>query len=289
MNAGIDYGMGLSNIDQSTGIRFGVISINSLPGWILNEEEPDYGEPSCPECGSEDITLDEDDDSQMVCHSCDHSFDEQDQLPEEPRSWKLEADGVTMTRNGDDSDYFIDKSPFYTLCQFCSPCAPGAGYVTNQVEDGVKTYCPPPSWYRDHDEEVPFKTYSVRTGKAVPGKPIRKSFGKKIRKYSRQLPTIHQMKQNFYDFLFEELRALASYHGLEQSVAAGSPQFPNASPALIAEAKVEAFARCYERLFNCISNQYTIHRPLVLAGKRSAKVHKLTRMAMSILKAKISK
>ena len=49
--AGIDYGMGRTNIDPETGIRYGVISQHSIMPEAMEDMEPDYGLPTCPECG----------------------------------------------------------------------------------------------------------------------------------------------------------------------------------------------------------------------------------------------
>src|SRR5437870_3160567 len=49
----IDYGLGRSNVDLETGIRYGVIPSNVIAEFFLDEFEPDYGEPTCPKCGNE--------------------------------------------------------------------------------------------------------------------------------------------------------------------------------------------------------------------------------------------
>src|SRR5688572_15841054 len=50
---GIDYGMGVSNVDRETGIRFGVISQHSVMPEALDDFETDYGDAHCPKCGNE--------------------------------------------------------------------------------------------------------------------------------------------------------------------------------------------------------------------------------------------
>ena len=67
--AGIDYGLGQSNINHDTGIRFGVIHQNAVGQAWFDESEPFYGMLECPECGNA---------MQMeggcsVCHSCGYS------------------------------------------------------------------------------------------------------------------------------------------------------------------------------------------------------------------------
>lgn len=59
MSAGIDYGMGTTNIDLDTGIRFGVIPANDLGESWYESSEGDYGPASCGKCGNEAVEMDE--------------------------------------------------------------------------------------------------------------------------------------------------------------------------------------------------------------------------------------
>lgn len=63
---------------------------------------------------------------------------------------------------------FILKSPYYTYAQFCSPCAPGAGYLPSPLKDrpaGNKTYCLGHDWFEDGT--APYRVYSVKTNKEM--------------------------------------------------------------------------------------------------------------------------
>jgi hypothetical protein len=42
MGKGIDYGMNKTNIDHTTGIRYGVINIGDLNEWAYESFEADY-------------------------------------------------------------------------------------------------------------------------------------------------------------------------------------------------------------------------------------------------------
>jgi hypothetical protein len=64
---------------------------------------------------------------------------------------------------GSDGDIFITKSPYYTVCGFCSPCAPGAGYLTDKSED-CAAFCFGPDWF---DGPVPYLIYRVSDGMLV--------------------------------------------------------------------------------------------------------------------------
>lgn len=59
-NYGIDYGMGRTNMDTDTGIRFGVIPANDITQSWYDSSDPDYGKPSCGECGNEAVDLNAD-------------------------------------------------------------------------------------------------------------------------------------------------------------------------------------------------------------------------------------
>jgi hypothetical protein len=132
---GIDYGNGKANIDDATGIRFGVISCNSFSCDAQNDFEPDYGRPDsfeCPDCGeSLSVTNKEWGDS-VECKDCDESYDID--LPDcvESCGWTYEKDRYVIT-DCLDNDAMIIKSPFYTYAQFCSPCVPGAGNLDNTL------------------------------------------------------------------------------------------------------------------------------------------------------------
>lgn len=180
MNAGIDYGMGTTNIDHDTGIRFGVIPQNDVLQAWADSSEPHYGPPTCPKCGNEarhteDLTgkhpdVDEYDCARgacgdFACDDCAYLFDGEDAFGDEPISYVLDGDGY-LAECGSDGDIFIIRSPYFTHAQFCSPCAPGAGYLANPYDDGPKTYCFAADWF-DDDSPCPYPVYRVDTGELV--------------------------------------------------------------------------------------------------------------------------
>jgi hypothetical protein len=147
--AGIDYSHGMSNVNRETGIHYGIIPLRSVADWAMEEFEPFYGKPHCPECGTE---IDAD---SMGC-TAHGEIHPEDAYPDTPLSWTYEGDGYSLAM-GEDSDIWVFKSPFTTHAQFCSPCAPGAGYLANPCDGGPLTYALGPDWY---DEENPMP-YSV--------------------------------------------------------------------------------------------------------------------------------
>lgn len=175
--AGIDYGLGKSNIDQENGIRFGVIHHRELGEAWYEGAQPNYGKPQCPECNGEAVEFDEekhakfkDNDPKFggadyACESCEKVLIDMEVFPESPISWTYEEDGYKAEQGGEDTDVFVVKSPYYTHAQFCSPCAPGAGYLMNPCKDGPKTYCFGHDWFPEN--KAPYPVYSVETGEEV--------------------------------------------------------------------------------------------------------------------------
>ena len=163
--SGIDYGRGKTNIAES-GIRYGVIHQNHVLQAWADSSEPDYGEVTCVECG-EPIP----DDGECSEHGC--NADDFHDLAE-VQHFVLADEGYEAISD-DSGDIFVTKSPYYTYAQFCSPCAPGACYLTNPLETvGVlervrmannRAYCFGHDWF---DEGVaPYRVFRVGTGEEV--------------------------------------------------------------------------------------------------------------------------
>lgn len=178
---GIDYGNGLSNIDNSTGIRFGVISQNEVLQAWADSSEGYYGKPHCPKCGNQadepkefgetfadgvpdDYTEERHESNDFVCVECKHFFGSESAYGDDPISHFID-DGEYQAECGESGDIFISKSPYFTRAQFCSPCAPGACYLTNPCDDGERAYCFSHDWFEDG--KAPYPVYSVATGEIV--------------------------------------------------------------------------------------------------------------------------
>jgi hypothetical protein len=160
---GIDYGMKQSNIDVSSGIRYGVISQNECLDFWAETSEAYYGSPHCPYCGGE---LKKDKEYQR-CPHCRKSLVDESLYGDDPISYYI--DDETYTAESDDyGDIFICKSPYITYAQYCSPCAPGACYLMNELSEKClnnRAYC------FGHDcfdnNKAPYRVYSVKTGKEI--------------------------------------------------------------------------------------------------------------------------
>ena len=154
---GIDYGLGKTNINTKTGIRFGIISVHSLHNCVYEDFEADYGNPNCPECGDD---VEESDQRDWYCPKCRKHWYSDHCYPEDPVSSTYDDGDLKMSLDND-NDVWVFQSPYYTLAQFCSPCAPGAGNLENFCpEGGAKTYCLGPDWF--NDDKPPYTVYSVK-------------------------------------------------------------------------------------------------------------------------------
>jgi hypothetical protein len=121
--AGIDYGNSKTNIDTTTGIRYGVIRLHSI------NDSFDYFSPVYDE--------DADEFSDPVC-------------------FEYSDEGFELRYNPDSSFIWVFKSPYVTECKFCSPCVPGAGDLDNPIKDGIKTYCLDSSWFENKTAPYPY-------------------------------------------------------------------------------------------------------------------------------------
>ena len=202
--AGIDYGMGTTNVDMETGIRFGVISQNAVGQAWYDSEELDFGPPCCGKCGNEASSMDDipfdlddldaagkanrfqrhdlleipeefqdecfgkqlwsDEGRDHACLQCARSFDSDEAYGDEAIGSHYDSEGYKCFGSSD-GDIFIEKSPYYTFAQFCSPCAPGAGYLTNHCPNGPKTYCFGTDWFMDG--ECPYPVYRIDNDECI--------------------------------------------------------------------------------------------------------------------------
>lgn len=170
MSKGIDYGMGLANVDPITGYRYGVISSHSVGTAWYEDAEADYGEPTCGKCGNAatphaDVAEDTEEwDSALhecadyACLACRYVFGSESAFADEPIGYSFEDDEYTLT-DCLDSDIFVLRSPYYTLAVYCSPCVPGAGDLNTPDDDGARTLCLGHEWFEDG--KAPYRVFRV--------------------------------------------------------------------------------------------------------------------------------
>lgn len=202
---GIDYGMGRTNIDAKTGIRYGVIPFHDLSSWWHDASEPEYGEPHCPKCGREaqgiagaqqdydERNVDEygEDNlpelSALRPHSCDDYgcarcgvyFGSDEVYSDDPLGFSLDDGEYKAWQSSDDCDVCVFRSPFVTFAPFCSPCAPGAVYLRDGAASGDAVgYCFGHDWFESG--LAPYPVYDaaafVADGSLVEVFPVGLSF-----------------------------------------------------------------------------------------------------------------
>jgi len=184
-NPGIDYGMGKVNIDHETGIRYGVVNQGEVLQAWADSSEAEYDNDHCPECGHDLRTRKN---GNLFCPGC-KEFDPETSFDmQEAEAFTYDKDGYICTQSADDPDIFIIKSPYFTYAQFCSPCAPGAGYLMSPftmskempIDDSLplggyaahaiasgfpKVYCFDHSFF--DNGKAPYPVFSVETGELV--------------------------------------------------------------------------------------------------------------------------
>lgn len=159
---GIDYGFGLTNIDNESNIRFGVISMHEVCQAWCDSSEGEYAAPErsdcdCPECGHNDGDQHDWGDD-LVCEECGHDWELESPDCVEPIAHNCTDSEYEARQSNDDSDIFITKSPYFTICGFCSPCAPGAGYLMTRSDD-CRAYCFGHEWFESG--RAPYPVYKV--------------------------------------------------------------------------------------------------------------------------------
>lgn len=159
----IDYGFGKCNLNPETGIRYGVISGQYLETEILEK----FYEAGLDHLVSEFEarvtkalleTLKEETqfstfESTGVDAFREHlkDFHWAEYLDLSPFGdclcGRYEEAGIIAEQHSD-GDVFVLESPYYTKAPFCSPCAPGAGYLADGSFEGQAcTYCMPNDWF----------------------------------------------------------------------------------------------------------------------------------------------
>jgi hypothetical protein len=172
---GIDYSLGQANVDQETGIHYGVIALHEL----LPEAADDIFTTG-DDLGFEEMQIQAKADLAAAIASAVENYGSVDaeKAAEEiidnlewhdcmgvSGPYEYSSEGITVRTMSDNTEIFVLKSPYYTHSQFCSPCAPGAGYLMNPCPDGPRTYCLGHDWFEGR--KAPYPVYSVETGELV--------------------------------------------------------------------------------------------------------------------------
>ena len=153
--AGIDYGLGQSNINRETGIRFGVIPSREVGQSWYDSAEADYGSPHCPKCGNEadepaafgesfadgrpdDYTSEPYECDDYVCVDCQHFFGSESAFSDDPLGHYF-TDAEYELSEGSDGDIFVTRSQYYSRSQFllalCTWCGLSAQRMRGRAQN----------------------------------------------------------------------------------------------------------------------------------------------------------
>ena len=124
------------NIDHATGIRYGVISANSVDSDFLNEFQPVYSDSFCENCNAK---LDD-----IWCENCQHEnrwYEEIEPDYFEIKEYKNSVLDFWAVFNPETNVITVLKSSVISSARLCSPCYPNAGNLDDlDIESGFKTY-----------------------------------------------------------------------------------------------------------------------------------------------------
>lgn len=129
----------MPNFDETTGIRYGVISPHSISPFALDDIYQKGTDPHY-EYGKTELLKD----LKQFCEDHYLNFDNinTDSFEDEyNESYSGNDDGqcdysdkeYDLHVSGDNFGIFVMKSPYYTYCRNCSPCAPGAGNLDSPM------------------------------------------------------------------------------------------------------------------------------------------------------------
>lgn len=145
------------NIDQSTGIHYGVISVDMIEEQWTEKSEPEW-EFACPFCGEHFGS-----DFEDKCPTCKMLVHEEDFPNLDPSAFVYAEEGYFLSQDFNQPIVYIVTSPYYTMADPCVGFAPNAGDLSREGKM-FKTYCLGPEWF---DDKPPYKIYRVSNGEEV--------------------------------------------------------------------------------------------------------------------------
>jgi hypothetical protein len=170
----------MPNYDEKTGIHYGVISPNALNQDALNDLYTEGTDPHYQDGLKELLS-----DIEALCDNHGIHFGRVDTgsfVDEYTDHYEGCGDGqcdyedkeYTLHISGDNFGIFVIRSPYYTYCRQCSPCAPNAGDLNNPIDISdmevspykSKTYCLDSSFFDEYNP-IPYKVYRVDNDQEV--------------------------------------------------------------------------------------------------------------------------
>ena len=171
----------MPNFDEKTGIRYGVISPHNISSYSLDEIYQKGTDPYY-ESGKKELEEKIDSFFQDVGNLSDEVKESlEDQIVTEWFEGYENPDGAMdysdseydLHVSGDNFGIFVMRSPYYTYCRGCSPCAPGAGDLNNsfdpdehEITEGYhRSLCLGHEWFdQDNDQysrKIPYRVFRI--------------------------------------------------------------------------------------------------------------------------------
>ena len=137
----------ITNVNPKTGIRYGVISANSLHNDLIDEIVA-HGRNLTLEELIKELQAEFGDDPDELEYQEEQLFENLDFYD---CSFEHEVDGVKIHTSsfGGTMLVWVVESPHTTMARQCSPCVPGAGDLHNLDLNGVLCYNVPKDWRID--------------------------------------------------------------------------------------------------------------------------------------------
>lgn len=178
----------MPNFDEKTGIRYGVISPHSISHWSLDDIYQNGTDPVY-ESGKEELTSA----ITKILNGYGFSAGQIDEVLTPVidifnESYEPDGSGIMdysdkeydLHVSGDNFGIFVMRSPYYTYCRGCSPCAPGAGDLDSPITDkdqladcmslkmvfsAGKALCLGPEWFDNGNDQyarkIPYRVFRV--------------------------------------------------------------------------------------------------------------------------------
>lgn len=136
----------LVNVNPETGIRYGVVSLDSLQDWVFDEFFHHGTNETWAEAIRDYIAENPGSDEEDASEALEHA-----QFEEEVYS--LEKDGMKLQLSylGGAPLVWVFESPHKAMVRECSPCVPNAGDLNSKIDGGFECYDVPAEWYRTED------------------------------------------------------------------------------------------------------------------------------------------
>lgn len=177
----------MSNFNETVGIRYGVISPHSISPWSLDEIYQNGTDPIYEELKNDLI-----DPIRKHLNNFGFSVGQIDEVLDPlidnfNESYESDGSGIMdysdkeydLHVSGDNFGIFVMKSPYYTYCRGCSPCAPGAGDLDSsfdpddhEITEGYhRALCLGPEWFdkeeSEYSKKIPYRVFRVDNDQEV--------------------------------------------------------------------------------------------------------------------------